>query len=101
MQLEDKSKLVYRNEESLKMTDDAIKSRDALLGELQQKAEKLERKLRESCKETTKGNEIIESLKSDVVKGYADLEEERKHKTEERRDKATGGTSDRDKQQAG
>ena len=50
------------------MVDDAIKSRDAMITDLRAKVEKLDRKLRESCGETQKGNEYIEELKKDVCR---------------------------------
>lgn len=82
------------------MVDDAIKSRDAIIGDLRAKVEKLDRKLRESCGETQKGNEVIEELKKDVGRASAADEEERQHQAEERHPAATRGTDQRPEQQA-
>lgn len=66
--MEDKIKLAQKNEDSLRFTDEAMKSKEVIINEYKAKNEKLERKLMECCREINKGNEIIENLKNDLSK---------------------------------
>jgi chromosome segregation ATPase len=66
--LEDKNKLAQKSEDSLRFTDETIKSKEIIINEYKTKNEKLERKLMDCCREINKGNEIIENLKNDLHK---------------------------------
>jgi hypothetical protein len=65
-QIADKNKLAEKNDDTLRYTDNAIKSKDLIISECRKNIEKLEKKLNESCEETRKGNEIISLMKEDV-----------------------------------
>ena len=65
-QMDDKVKLAQKNEDTIRITDDAIRSRDTVIGELREKTKYLKSKLEDSCSRIDKCNQIIEKHEKDV-----------------------------------
>jgi phage-related tail protein len=66
-QIDDKNKLAQKNEDSLRITDDVLKSRDQTINELKEKVKYLKNKLEDSCSRIDKCNQIIEKHEKDVM----------------------------------